>query len=198
MIPPTLIKYWYAEPPHRRENIERRWGIFGHGGDAQVAAGRERQALIILGGVTVDARCRVMYRYSLLPISSHTEPAAMDVDDEKAIAMEKPAQIEEAESPPSIKGASVPSPFEKRLVRKLDVRIMPIACILYLFACTLLVSLGLAGIDHILLDLDRSNLGNARLQGLPQDALNGDPTGELYGWVNSVFFISYVRVHRLL
>lgn len=27
MIPPTLIKYWYAEPPHRRENIERRWGI---------------------------------------------------------------------------------------------------------------------------------------------------------------------------
>lgn len=139
-----------------------------------MAAGRERQALIILGGVTVDARCRVMYRYSLLPISSHTEPAAMDVD-EKAIATEKPAQIEEAESPPSIKGASVPSPCEKRLVRKLDVRIMPIACILYLFAY-----------------LDRSNLGNARLQGLPQDALNGDPTGELYGWVNSVFFISYI------
>ncbi|TFY62669.1 hypothetical protein EVJ58_g3717 [Rhodofomes roseus] len=64
---------------------------------------------------------------------------------------------------------------EKRLVRKLDVRIMPIACILYLFAY-----------------LDRSNLGNARLQGLPQDALGGDPTGNLYGWVNSVFFISYI------
>ena len=26
-------------------------------------------------------------------------------------------------------------------------------------------------------DLDRSNLGNIRLQGLVQDALNGDPTG---------------------
>ena len=43
-----------------------------------------------------------------------------------------------------------------------------------------------------LTDLDRSNLWNARLQGLPKDALGGDPTGNLYGWVNSVFFISYV------
>ncbi|CCL99611.1 uncharacterized protein FIBRA_01629 [Fibroporia radiculosa] len=64
---------------------------------------------------------------------------------------------------------------EKKLVRKLDVRIMPVACILYLFAY-----------------LDRSNLGNARLQGLPQDILGGDPTGTLYGWTSSIFFISYI------
>jgi hypothetical protein len=41
-------------------------------------------------------------------------------------------------------------------------------------------------------DLDRSNLGNARLQGLPQDILGGDPTGVLFDWVNSVFFFTYV------
>ncbi|KAI0676438.1 MFS general substrate transporter [Trametes maxima] len=68
-----------------------------------------------------------------------------------------------------------PSVEERRLVRKLDLRIMPIACIMYLFAY-----------------LDRSNLGNARLQGLPRDALHGDPTGKLFDWVNSVFFFSYI------
>ena len=47
------------------------------------------------------------------------------------------------------------------------------------------------------LDLDRSNLGNARLQGLPQDTLHGDPTGKLFDWVNSAFYFSYVR-HYLL
>ena len=41
--------------------------------------------------------------------------------------------------------------------------------------------------------MDRTNLGNARLQGLPQDVLHGDPTGILFNWVNSAFFFSYVR-----
>ncbi|ETW78109.1 major facilitator superfamily [Heterobasidion irregulare TC 32-1] len=64
---------------------------------------------------------------------------------------------------------------EKRLVRRLDRRILPIACLMYLFAY-----------------LDRSNLGNARLQGLPHDALHGDPTGKTFDWVNSAFFFSYI------
>jgi hypothetical protein len=41
-------------------------------------------------------------------------------------------------------------------------------------------------------DLDRLNLGNARLQGLPQDILGGDPTGVLFDWVNSAFYFTYV------
>ncbi|KAI0689936.1 MFS general substrate transporter [Cerioporus squamosus] len=64
---------------------------------------------------------------------------------------------------------------ERRLVRKLDMRIMPMLCIMYLFAY-----------------LDRINLGNARLQGLPQDVLHGDPTGVLFDWVNSAFYFSYI------
>ncbi|KAJ8495193.1 hypothetical protein ONZ45_g12963 [Pleurotus djamor] len=55
---------------------------------------------------------------------------------------------------------------EKALVRKLDRRILPLACLLYLFAY-----------------LDRSNLGNARLQGLPEDVLGGDPSGVLFDWI---------------
>ncbi|KAF7971494.1 hypothetical protein HWV62_20956 [Athelia sp. TMB] len=67
------------------------------------------------------------------------------------------------------------SPEEKALVWKLDKRILPITCLLYLFAY-----------------LDRTNLGNARLQGLPQDTLGGDPSGLLYNWVNSAFFFTYI------
>ncbi|KAJ7886373.1 major facilitator superfamily domain-containing protein, partial [Mycena olivaceomarginata] len=40
--------------------------------------------------------------------------------------------------------------------------------------------------------LDRSNLGNARLLGLPKDTLNGDVTGKLFDWITSVFFFAYV------
>lgn len=43
-----------------------------------------------------------------------------------------------------------------------------------------------------LLDLDRSNIGNARLQGLPEDTLGGDKTGVLFDWLVSAFFLSYV------
>jgi len=64
---------------------------------------------------------------------------------------------------------------EKRLVRKLDNRILPIACLLYLFAY-----------------LDRSNLGNTRLQGLPEDILGGDKTGVLFDWLTSAFYFSYI------
>lgn len=42
-------------------------------------------------------------------------------------------------------------------------------------------------------DLDRSNVGNARLQGLPQDVLGGDPTGLLFDWLVAIFFIPFVR-----
>jgi len=40
--------------------------------------------------------------------------------------------------------------------------------------------------------LDRSNLGNARLQGLPEDVLGGDKTGVLFDWLTSGFYFSYV------
>lgn len=47
-------------------------------------------------------------------------------------------------------------------------------------------------------DLDRINLGNARLQGLPRDVLHGDPTGVLFDWVTSAFYFSYVSYAAML
>ncbi|GJJ14842.1 hypothetical protein Clacol_009110 [Clathrus columnatus] len=69
------------------------------------------------------------------------------------------------------------TPLERSIVRKFDLRILPILSLLYLFAY-----------------LDRTNLGNARLQNLPEDILGGDPTGVLFDWVNSAFFFSYILV----
>ena len=40
-------------------------------------------------------------------------------------------------------------------------------------------------------------MGNARLQGLPEDVLGGDKTGELFDWVNSAFFFTYVRIFSI-
>ena len=83
---------------------------------------------------------------------------------------------------------------EKRLVRKLDMRVMSMLCLLYLFACEFFIlSLYPVAMMNDLLDLDRVNLGNARLQGLPQDVLHGDPTGVLFDWVTSAFYFSYAR-----
>ncbi|KAG8778846.1 hypothetical protein FRC12_024775 [Ceratobasidium sp. 428] len=59
--------------------------------------------------------------------------------------------------------------LEKKLVRKLDMVIMPLTCALYLLAY-----------------LDRSNLG------LPEDVLGGDPTGTKFDWVSSMFYFSYI------
>ncbi|GJJ14843.1 hypothetical protein Clacol_009111 [Clathrus columnatus] len=69
------------------------------------------------------------------------------------------------------------TPLERSIVRKFDLKILPILSLLYLFAY-----------------LDRTNLGNARLQNLPEDILGGDPTGVLFDWVNSAFFFSYILV----
>ncbi|KAF9239791.1 major facilitator superfamily domain-containing protein [Melanogaster broomeanus] len=81
--------------------------------------------------------------------------------------------VEKVSSP--VPQASATPEEEKRLVRKLDKRILPLTCLLYLFAF-----------------LDRSNIGNARLQGLPQETLGGDPSGLLFEWVTSAFYFSYI------
>lgn len=62
---------------------------------------------------------------------------------------------------------------EKRLLRKLDITIMPLTALLYLSAY-----------------LDRGNLGNARLQGLQATVLGNSSTN--YSIVLSAFYITYV------
>ncbi|KDN42315.1 hypothetical protein RSAG8_06806, partial [Rhizoctonia solani AG-8 WAC10335] len=64
---------------------------------------------------------------------------------------------------------------ERKLVRKLDCIIMPLSWILYLLAY-----------------LDRSNLGNAKLQGLEADLIPNDPSGNKFGLLSAIFYVAYL------
>ncbi|EIE92505.1 hypothetical protein RO3G_17103 [Rhizopus delemar RA 99-880] len=71
--------------------------------------------------------------------------------------------------------------FTSKLVRKLDRRILPLLCVLYL----------LSYIDRYWEGryTTRSNIGNAKLDGLEKDL---DLTKSQYQWSLSIFYFSYV------
>ncbi|KAH8894383.1 MFS general substrate transporter [Thozetella sp. PMI_491] len=65
------------------------------------------------------------------------------------------------------------SPDEvKRVIRKLDLHLMPLCFVLYTFSV-----------------LDRSNLGNAKLAGMEEDI---DLSGDKYAWLGTAFYIAYI------
>ncbi|TVY38865.1 MFS transporter, partial [Lachnellula subtilissima] len=107
--------------------------------------------------------------------SSVEDPAAISTappnDPEKAevTTTENPKQIPFPlpTSPPQIDPA-----LEKRVVRKLDKRLVSLAFVLYLLAY-----------------LDRSNIGNAKIAGLDTDLHLTSPQ---YQWLLTIFYISYI------
>ncbi|CAE6480978.1 unnamed protein product [Rhizoctonia solani] len=64
---------------------------------------------------------------------------------------------------------------ERRLVRKLDLLIIPITYLLYIFAY-----------------LDRSNLGNAKLQGLETSLFPNDTSGNQFALLSAMFYIAFL------
>ncbi|KEP55625.1 MFS general substrate transporter [Rhizoctonia solani 123E] len=64
---------------------------------------------------------------------------------------------------------------ERQLVRKLDLFIMPITYLLYIFAY-----------------LDRSNLGNAKLQGLETSLFPNDTSGNQFALLSAMFYIAFL------
>ncbi|KAI8140340.1 major facilitator superfamily domain-containing protein [Fennellomyces sp. T-0311] len=77
-------------------------------------------------------------------------------------------------SPPSVASGYIP-PDEKELKKlmwKVDLRIIPLVALLYLFSY-----------------LDRVNIGNAKIAGLMEDV---DMTESEYNWALSIFFIGYI------
>ena len=62
--------------------------------------------------------------------------------------------------------------IEKRVVRKMDLRIVPLVSALYVLAF-----------------LDRSNIGNARIAGMSKDL---DLRGNQYQWLLTIFYITYI------
>ncbi|OAP61965.1 retrograde regulation protein 2 [Fonsecaea erecta] len=62
--------------------------------------------------------------------------------------------------------------LERRVVRKIDLRVTPLVTFLFLLSF-----------------LDRSNIGNARIAGMEDDL---DLTGNRYDWLLTIFYISYI------
>lgn len=61
---------------------------------------------------------------------------------------------------------------ERRVIRKMDMRIVPLVTALYVLAFS-----------------DRSNIGNARIAGMTKDL---DLAGDDYQWLLTIFYIAYV------
>ena len=59
---------------------------------------------------------------------------------------------------------------ERRVIRKLDIRLIPFVFVLYSLSV-----------------LDRSNLGNARIAGMKKDM---DLGGNHYSWLGTIFYIA--------
>ncbi|POY70839.1 hypothetical protein BMF94_6252 [Rhodotorula taiwanensis] len=87
---------------------------------------------------------------------------------------EKAGSSRYAESDAGLEHVRASKAAERKLVRKLDVLIMPLAMLLYLSAY-----------------LDRGALGNAKLQGLEEDLLEPNPDVK-YSIALSCFFITYI------
>lgn len=95
---------------------------------------------------------------------------------------DKPQQYSESDKRPSVEPGSVTASKtadvemnkvnEKSLLRKLDIRLLPAVGILYLLSF-----------------LDRSNVGNARIEGLASDL---GMTGNQYLTGLTLYFIGYV------
>ncbi|CAA9956429.1 hypothetical protein P3342_000048 [Pyrenophora teres f. teres] len=100
--------------------------------------------------------------------------SASDYKDEKGsdISHTSPSKVEDVEH--AGLATTVDAATEKRLLRKLDIRIVPMICWIYLMNF-----------------MDRVNIGNARLYGLEED-LGMDPAGNKFQIAVSILFVTYV------
>lgn len=89
--------------------------------------------------------------------------SALDKDAAYGITLESTTQDHQRQVAPDI---------ERRVIRKMDLRIVPIVTALYVLAF-----------------LDRSNIGNARIAGMTKDL---KLVGNDYQWLLTIFYITYI------
>ena len=102
-------------------------------------------------------------------------PATDFVEDEKAsqgLDPEKLGAQSELEAATQPHQRHVVPEIERRVIRKMDFRIVPLVSALYVLAF-----------------LDRSNIGNARIAGMRKDL---KLEGNHYQWLLTIFYISYI------
>jgi len=84
---------------------------------------------------------------------------------------EERARIDALATSPGVTMASFAHLDEKKILRKMDLRLIPMLALLYLLSF-----------------LDRGNIGNAKIEGLTEDL---NMTGAQYNWCLTVFFFTY-------
>jgi len=112
--------------------------------------------------------------------TQHVSPASSTADHEGGVKRESPAYFttpEAQQNGTEFDELHVPCPphtTEAHLIRRIDVRVVPFLCILYLLAF-----------------LDRVNIANAKSFGLVQDLKLG-ATGVKYNTALTIFFVPYI------
>ena len=109
----------------------------------------------------------LFHKFNSAPPPTATDP----VEDEKNLGLEK-SNEEIQQSPQPHQHHHIHPDVEKRVVRKMDLRIVTLVSALYVLAF-----------------LDRSNIGNARIAGMQQDL---DLVGNRYQWLLTIFYITYI------
>lgn len=89
----------------------------------------------------------------------------------KLTKAEEQARIDALATAPGVTYASFAHLDEKKILRKMDLRLIPMLALLYLLSF-----------------LDRGNIGNAKIEGLVEDL---GMTGSQYNWTLTVFFFTY-------
>jgi MFS family permease len=111
--------------------------------------------------------------------SSHTSPNAIEPTRKSSISSThgtkhksaEIARIDALATAPGVSMASFAHLDEKAILRKMDLRLIPMLALLYLLSF-----------------LDRGNIGNAKIEGLTEDL---GITGAQYNWCLTVFFFTY-------
>merc|ERR1712072_1258570 len=127
---------------------------------------------------TAGCLCSPPFPIAIMSLSKHEDTAVQmervsssDLDAEKAHATEHAERLSELADPDAGKSPEERAAIDRKLMRKVDLWLIPWLCLLYLLSF-----------------LDRSNIGNARLAGMEEDL---DMGGHDYNNALTIFFISY-------
>lgn len=106
------------------------------------------------------------------PPPNHARTASVISTNEKSQKhAEEIARIDALATAPGVSMASFAHLDEKAILRKMDLRLIPMLALLYLLSF-----------------LDRGNIGNAKIEGLTEDL---NMSGAQYNWCLTVFFFTY-------
>lgn len=103
--------------------------------------------------------------------SNSRKNSASDIRHGGTSKAEEIARIDALATGPGVSMASFAHLDEKKILRKMDLRLIPMLALLYLLSF-----------------LDRGNIGNAKIEGLQEDL---GMSGAQYNWCLTVFFFTY-------